>query len=191
MASRAVRTAVRAADRPIVRIEVRRCVWRMRFRAERLRFLAGIDANDTRCLTISVLPMSIARASAIMIVTLVASRILGWLRLSVIGAHFGQTPELDAFWAAFKIPDAIFGLVVAGALASAFIPVFTSYLAREREDEAWHVASSVMNAVLLLLIGFSVVMWIAAPWLVPLVVAPGFADNPAQMALTVDLTRVM
>ena len=55
--------------------------------------------------------MSIARASAIMIVTLVASRVLGWLRLSVIGAHFGETPELDAFWAAFKIPDAIFGLL--------------------------------------------------------------------------------
>jgi putative peptidoglycan lipid II flippase len=189
MASRAVRTAVRAADRPIVRIEVRRCVWRMRFRAERLRFFAGIGPNDTRCLTISVLPMSIARASAIMIVTLVASRVLGWLRLSVIGAHFGETPELDAFWAAFKIPDAIFGLVVAGALASAFIPVFTSYLAREREDEAWHVASSVMNAVLLLLVGFSVVMWIAAPYVVPTFVAP-FHD-PQQIALTVDLTRIM
>src|SRR5256886_2622457 len=144
MASRAVRTAVRAADRPTVRIDVRRSVWRMRLRAERLRFFAGIDANDTRCLNIWGLPMSIARASAIMIVTLVASRVLGWLRLSVIGAHFGETPDLDAYLAAFKIPDAIFGLVVAGALASAFIPVFTSYLAREREDEAWHVASSVI-----------------------------------------------
>jgi len=133
--------------------------------------------------------MSIARASAIMIVTLVASRILGWLRLSVIGAHFGETPELDAFWAAFKIPDAIFGLVVAGALASAFIPVFTSYLAREREQEAWHVASSVMNAVLLLLVGFSIVMWVAAPYVVPTFVAP-FRD-PRQIALTVDLTRLM
>jgi putative peptidoglycan lipid II flippase len=173
----------------MVRIDVRRWVWRMRFRAERLRFFAGIDANDTRCLNISVLPMSIARASAIMIVTLVASRVLGWLRLSVIGAHFGETPELDAFWAAFKIPDAIFGLVVAGALASAFIPVFTSYLAREREDEAWHVASSVMNSVLLLLVGFSVVMWIAAPFVVPTFVAP-FHD-PQQIALTVDLTRIM
>ena len=189
IASRAVRTAVRAAERPIVRIDVRRCVWRMRLRAERLRFFAGIGANDTRCLNISVLPMSIARASAIMIVTLVASRVLGWLRLSVIGAHFGETPELDAFWAAFKIPDAIFGLVVAGALASAFIPVFTSYLAREREDEAWHVASSVMNAVLLLLVGFSIVMWIAAPYVVPTFVAP-FHD-PKQIALTVDLTRLM
>src|SRR5712692_4118274 len=133
--------------------------------------------------------MSIARASAIMIVTLVASRVLGWLRLSVIGAHFGETPELDAFWAAFKIPDAIFGLVVAGALASAFIPVFTSYLAREREQEAWHVASSVMNAVLLLLVGFSVLMWVAAPYVVPTFVAP-FHD-PKQIALTVDLTRIM
>jgi len=189
MASRAVRTAVRAAERPIVRIDVRRWVWRMRFRAERLRFFAGIDANDTRCLNISVLPMSIARASAIMIVTLVGSRVLGWLRLSVIGAHFGETPELDAFWAAFKIPDAIFGLVVAGALASAFIPVFTSYLAREREDEAWHVAASVMNAVLILLVGFSIVMWIAAPYVVPTFVAP-FHD-PQQIALTVDLTRIM
>jgi putative peptidoglycan lipid II flippase len=173
----------------MVRIDVRRSVWRMRLRAERLRFFAGIGANDTRCLKIIRLPMSIARASAIMIVTLVASRVLGWLRLSVIGAHFGETPELDAFWAAFKIPDAIFGLVVAGALASAFIPVFTSYLAREREDEAWHVASSVMNAVLLLLVGFSIVMWIAAPFVVPTFVAP-FHD-PKQIELTVDLTRIM
>jgi putative peptidoglycan lipid II flippase len=170
-------------------MDVRRWVWRIRFRAERLRFFAGIGANDTRCLNINVLPMSIARASAIMIVTLIASRVLGWLRLSVIGAHFGETPELDAFWAAFKIPDAIFGLVVAGALASAFIPVFTSYLAREREEEAWHVASSVMNSVLLLLIGFSIVMWIAAPYVVPTFVAP-FHD-PKQIELTVNLTRLM
>src|SRR5207248_113746 len=78
---------------------------------------------------------------------------------------------------------------VAGALASAFIPVFTSYLAREREAEAWHVASSVMNAVLILLVGFSIVMWIAAPYVVPTFVAP-FHD-PKQIDLTVDLTRIM
>ena len=60
--------------------------------------------------------MSIARASLIMIVTLAASRVLGWLRLSVIGAQFGgDARELDAFWAAFRIPDTIFNLLVAGA----------------------------------------------------------------------------
>src|SRR5437773_742217 len=135
--------------------------------------------------------MSVARASAIMIGTLVASRILGWLRLSVIGAKFGETPDLDAFIAAFKIPAAIFGLLVAGALASAFIPVFTGYLAREREAEAWRVASSVLNALLFLRVAFSPVMWLAAPALVPTVVAPGFAKDPRQLQLTIDLTRLM
>src|SRR2546422_1032632 len=133
--------------------------------------------------------MSVARASIIMIAPLVASRVLGWLRLSVIGATFGQSPQLDAFWAAFRIPNAVFDLLVAGALASAFIPVFTGYLAREREEEGWRVASSVLNAVVLLLVAFSAVMWLLAPILVPVVVAPGFSGD--QLALTVDLTRLM
>src|SRR3989449_2650280 len=133
--------------------------------------------------------MSVARASIIMIAPLVASRVLGWLRLSVIGATFGQSPQLDAFWAAFRIPNAGFDLLVAGALASAFIPVFTGYLAREREEEGWRVASSVLNAVVLLLVAFSAVMWLLAPILVPVVVAPGFSGD--QLALTVDLTRLM
>ena len=133
--------------------------------------------------------MSVARASIIMIATLVASRVLGWLRLSVIGATFGESPQLDAFWAAFRIPNAVFDLLVAGALASAFIPVFTGYLAREREAEGWRVASSVLNAVVLLLVAFSAVMWLLAPILVPIVVAPGFSGD--QLALTVDLTRLM
>src|SRR2546426_8866025 len=133
--------------------------------------------------------MSVARASIIMIATLVASRVLGWLRLSVIGATFGESPQLDAFWAAFRIPNAVFDLLVAGALASAFIPVFTGYLAREREEEGWRVASSVLNAVVLLLVAFSAVMWLLAPIFVPVVVAPGFSGD--QLALTVDLTRLM
>jgi putative peptidoglycan lipid II flippase len=135
--------------------------------------------------------MSVARASIIMIATLIASRVLGWLRLSVIGATFGESSQLDAFWAAFRIPNAIFDLLVAGALASAFIPVFTGYLAREREQEAWRVASSVLNALLLLLVAFCAVMWALAPVLVPIVVAPGFASNPEQLELTIELTRLM
>ena len=135
--------------------------------------------------------MSVARASIIMIGALIASRILGWLRLSVIGATFGATGQLDAFWAAFKIPDALFNLIVAGALSSAFIPVFAGYLAKEREKEAWHVASSVMNVLILSLVALSAVMWIAAPWLVPTVVAPGFEKDPAQLEVTVQLTRIM
>lgn len=133
--------------------------------------------------------LSIAQASLVMIATLVLSRILGWLRLSVIGAQFaGEPRELDAFLAAFRIPDTIFNLLVAGALASAFIPVFSGYLAKEREREAWRVASSVMNAMLLALVGLSAIMWLAAPFLVPLI-APEF--DGAQLALMTELTRIM
>src|SRR5256886_15453495 len=135
--------------------------------------------------------MSVARASIVMIGPLIASRILGWLRLSVIGATFGATPQLDAVWAAVKLPNALFELLVAGALASAFIPVFVGYLAKEREKEAWHVASSVMNVLILSLVGVSAVMWLAAPWLVPTVVAPGFGKDPPQLALPIELTRGM
>jgi len=134
--------------------------------------------------------MSVARASIVMIAALIASRVLGWLRLSVIGATFGATPQLDAFWAAFRIPDALFNLLVAGALSSAFIPVFAGYLAKEREKEAWHVASSVMNLLILSLTALSVVMWVAAPILVPTLVA-GFKDDPAQLAECIRLTRIM
>ena len=136
--------------------------------------------------------MSIARASLVMIAALIASRILGWLRLSVFGATFGETPQLDAFWAAFRIPDALFNLVVAGALASAFIPVFAGYLAKERESEAWHVASSVMNVLVIALTILSALMWLAAPWIVPtLLVSPSFAAQPGQLDLTIELTRIM
>jgi putative peptidoglycan lipid II flippase len=133
--------------------------------------------------------LSIAQASLVMIGTLVVSRILGWLRLSVIGAQFaGEPRELDAFLAAFRIPDTLFFLLVAGALASAFIPVFSGYLAKEREQEAWRVASSVMNALLIALIALSAVMWIGAPYLVPLI-APSYDAD--QLALMTELSRIM
>ncbi|MBM4434682.1 MAG: murein biosynthesis integral membrane protein MurJ [Chloroflexi bacterium] len=133
--------------------------------------------------------LSIAQASLVMIATLVASRILGWLRLSVLGAEFAGDPrELDAFLAAFRIPDTIFSLLVAGALSSAFIPVFAGYLAKEREQEAWRVASSVMNAMLLVLVAFSAVMWVVAPWLSP-IIAPQY--DRRQHELMTDLTRIM
>jgi putative peptidoglycan lipid II flippase len=136
--------------------------------------------------------MSIARASLVMIAALIASRVLGWLRLSVFGATFGDTAQLDAFWAAFRIPDALFNLVVAGALTSAFIPVFAGYLAKEREQEAWHVASTVMNVLVVGLMVLSAVMWLAAPWLVrTFIVSPAFASRPGQLELTIELTRIM
>ncbi len=130
----------------------------------------------------------LAQASLVLTVAALASRALGWLRLLVIGSQFGASRELDAYFAAFRIPDAIFQLVVAGALSAALIPVFQSYRAREEEVEAWRLASSVINLVVITLAGLSLLMAIFAPWIVP-VVTPGF-DAPTT-ELTIRMTRVM
>jgi putative peptidoglycan lipid II flippase len=127
-------------------------------------------------------------ASLILTVAALASRILGWIRLLVIGSQFGASRELDAYFAAFRIPDAIFQLVVAGALSAALIPVFQGYRARGQDEEAWRLASSIINLVMIALAALSLVMAIFAPVLVP-IVAPGF-DAPTT-ELTVRMTRVM
>jgi putative peptidoglycan lipid II flippase len=127
-------------------------------------------------------------ASLILTVAALASRLLGWVRLLVIGSQFGASRELDAYFAAFRIPDAIFQLVVAGALSAALIPVFQGYRARGQDEEAWRLASSVINLVLIALAGLSLLMAIFAPIFVP-IVAPGF-DAPTT-ELTIRMTRVM
>jgi putative peptidoglycan lipid II flippase len=127
-------------------------------------------------------------ASLILTAAALASRLLGWIRLLVIGSQFGASRELDAYFAAFRIPDAIFQLVVAGALSAALIPVFQSYRARGQDAEAWQLASSVINLVLIALAGLSLLMAIFAPLFVP-IVAPGF-DAPTT-ELTVRMTRIM
>ena len=130
----------------------------------------------------------LANASLILTIAALASRLLGWIRLLVIGSQFGATSDLDAYFAAFRIPDAIFQLVVAGALSAALIPVFSGYRARGEEKEAWRLASSVINLVLIALAVFSAIMAVLAPWVVP-IIAPGF-DAPTT-ELTVRLTRLM
>ncbi len=130
----------------------------------------------------------LVNASLILTVAALASRLLGWVRLLVIGSQFGASRELDAYFAAFRIPDAIFQLVVAGALSAALIPVFSGYRARDQEREAWKLASSIINLVLIALAGLSLLMAVFAPILVP-IVAPGF-DAPTT-ELTVRMTRVM
>ncbi len=130
----------------------------------------------------------LVNASLILTVAALASRLLGWVRLLVIGSQFGASRELDAYFAAFRIPDAIFQLVVAGALSAALIPVFQGYRARGQDAEAWQLASSIINLVLIALAGLSLLMAIFAPFFVP-IVAPGF-DAPTT-ELTIRMTRVM
>lgn len=127
-------------------------------------------------------------AANILMLTTIASRVLGYLRDVLIFAQFGQNNLTDAYNAAFSIPDFLYMILVGGALSSAFIPVFSSYLARNQEDEGWRVLSIIFNWIMLLLI-IGVVLGISfAPWLVDMLV-PGYSEETKLM--TVNLTRIM
>ena len=71
---------------------------------------------------------TLARAGLIVSGAFLISRVLGWLRLVVIANAIGDPRELDAFFAAFRIPDLLFLVVIAGSFGAAFIPVFGEYI---------------------------------------------------------------
>ncbi len=132
----------------------------------------------------------IARATSIVMIGMALSSAIGILATMLISRAFGTRPELDAFNAANRLPEILFNLMAGGALASAFIPTFTTFLAHDDGPGAWRLAASIANLLLILMTSAAVVIWFAAPWLVPHVLAPGFTDA-TQIAMTVSLLRIM
>ncbi|MAF20522.1 MAG: murein biosynthesis integral membrane protein MurJ [Parcubacteria group bacterium] len=115
------------------------------------------------------------------------SRLLGLVRDRMLAGMFGAGDELDIYYAAFRIPDLVFSLLVVGAISAGFIPVFINYV-QKNESKAWHLANSVLNLITLSLVIVCLILIIIAPWLIKLI-APGF--SPDKLALTVQLTRIM
>ncbi len=91
---------------------------------------------------------SLARAGLIVTGAFLASRLLGWLRIVVFGATFGAGPDLDAFFAAFRLPDLMFQLVAAGAMSAALVPIVSGLHAHGEDERAWRVASTVLTLIL-------------------------------------------
>lgn len=118
----------------------------------------------------------------------ILSRVLGLVREAVIAAQFGTSPEASAYQTAFGIPDTLFLLIIGGAVGSAFIPVFTGIMSKGKEADAWKLASTLINASLVLLSLGCIVMTIAAPALVSTIIAPGPGVN---QELVVELTRIL
>lgn len=132
---------------------------------------------------------ALARAAGMVMAAFVLSRALGLAREVVIGATFGTSRELDAYLAAFRVPDLLFQVIAGGALASAFLPVFSQQLAEGRPRAAWRMASAVANLVLIVTLLAAGVAAALAPLLIRGLIAPGF--EPAAQALASDLMRLM
>jgi putative peptidoglycan lipid II flippase len=118
-----------------------------------------------------------------------AAKLTGVLNDFIIARLFGAGRELDAYYAAFGLPDLLFTLIAGGALAAAFIPVFTSYLATSEREHAWKLASGVINLAFVVTLAAAAVAALIAPWLVRRFIAPGFEAD--QQLLAANLMRII
>ncbi len=132
---------------------------------------------------------TILSAAAVLAFTYLASAILGIFRNRVLYAQFFSKSvlELDAYNAAFRLPDTVFRLLVTGALSASFIPVFSKYFHKNRK-ESYRFASSVVN---ILFVSFFLISLIIIIFAQPFsrLLAPGF--TPDQVSLMASLTRLM
>ncbi|MBV8355367.1 MAG: hypothetical protein JO101_08615, partial [Candidatus Eremiobacteraeota bacterium] len=129
----------------------------------RLRLVAGGATARP-----SPLRPSFARSTAIVMAATLGSSLLGFLREVVNAHYFGTHWELDTFLATATIPTIVFGLFN-GALVSALVPTFTSYLARGEDEEAWRLANTIVNGLAIVLILAAAAGWLLAPYYVPLI----------------------
>lgn len=133
----------------------------------------------------------IARAAGLVFVAFVIGNLIGLVRQILVANAFGTSADIEAFNAANRVSETLFLLVAGGALSSAFIPTFTSLLAKGDRRDAWKLASAITNLILIILTLAAAVMALSAPLIVRYVLAPGFAASPAKEVLTVQLLQLM
>lgn len=130
----------------------------------------------------------IIQSTGIVMASILLSRFLGFLRDWTLAHQIGSNAITDAYVAAFTLPDFLNYLVAGGSLSITFIPVFAKFAAENREDEAWHVFSTVMNFMAILVILLVCLAEVFAPQIVSLI-SPGFGS--IEKARVVFLTRLM
>ena len=118
------------------------------------------------------------------------SRILGFVRDTLVARIFGAGVYTDAFFIAFKIPNLLRRLFAEGAFSQAFVPVLAEYKNQRGHDATKILVDHVATLLFLALIAVTVLGIVAAPAVVYLS-APGFAADPGKFAITVDMLRVI
>jgi putative peptidoglycan lipid II flippase len=133
--------------------------------------------------------MNLLRALATVGGMTFVSRILGFVRDTLIARVFGAGLMTDAFFVAFKIPNLLRRLFAEGAFSQAFVPVLSEYKNKRSLDETHALINHVGSLLLVALLGVTVIGVIAAPVIVA-ISAPNYVNQPDKFGITVDLLRV-
>lgn len=135
--------------------------------------------------------LSIKSAAIILAVSTLASALLGLFRDRLLNSYYLDTypTGIDAYTAAFTIPDFMFFILTSGALAVSFIPVFNQRLVAGNKKSAWELSTSTLNLMALLTLVASVLIMIFADPLVRYVVGPGLDESGTILAI--NMMRVI
>ncbi len=133
--------------------------------------------------------MNLLKALAAVSSMTLLSRILGFVRDTVIARIFGAGIYSDAFFVAFKLPNLLRRLFAEGAFSQAFVPILAEYKTRRGHEETRDLIDHVAGLLLLALVIVTALGVLAAPALVYLS-APGFAASPQKFEVTAQLLRL-
>lgn len=135
--------------------------------------------------------LSVKSAAIVLASSTLVSALLGLFRDRLLNSYYlGTYPTgIDAYTAAFTIPDFMFFILTSGALAVSFIPVFNQRLASGNKKSAWEMSSSLINLLALLTLVSSILIMIFADPLIRYVVSPGLDES--GMILAINMTRVI
>ncbi len=135
----------------------------------------------------------ITSGTLILALSSLISRGLGLLRDKLFAYKFGALGgtgifDIDTYYAAFRLPDVIFQLLILGTISAAFVPIFSDFYYGDEKTRAWKFLNTTLSCLTLLTLAMATMIFIFAPWIVPMMV-PGF--SPDKIDLTVHLTRIM
>src|SRR5258706_4319769 len=128
------------------------------------------------------------KAAGIIGIAVMCSRLLGLAREQIFAALFGGGGAMDAFTAAFRIPNLLRDLFAEGALSTAFVTTFSKTIVRGGDDAAWRLANKIATLTAVVL-GVLCLAGMAFSAQLVAALAPGF--DPEKAALTAQLTRIM
>ncbi|MDO7912547.1 murein biosynthesis integral membrane protein MurJ [Pseudomonas monteilii] len=128
---------------------------------------------------------SLAAVSSITMI----SRVLGFVRDTILARIFGAGVATDAFFIAFKLPNLLRRIFAEGAFSQAFVPILAEYKTQQGEEATRTFVAYVSGLLTLVLALVTAVGILAAPFVV-WITAPGFVDNAEKYQLTTDLLRV-
>lgn len=135
--------------------------------------------------------LSIKTAAIVLASSTLVSALLGIFRDRWLNSLYYNTypAGLDAYTAAFTVPDFLYFIITSGALAVTFIPVFNQRLINGNKKSAWELSTSILNFLAIVSLVASILIMIFADPLVRYVVAPGL--NESAMSLAINMMRVI